>query len=111
MTVVAHPPYFSVSLIKDKSDIIEVFMAEPQAVMNILIEYNFQDAFKKWQKHWRRCIHFTSRRMMVAIRLKVSFNQMAAQILEIMDDFVYYLVSNLSENTQFKPALKGCSNT
>jgi hypothetical protein len=28
-----------------------------------------------------------------------------------MDDFVYYLVSNLSENTQFKPALKGCSNT
>jgi hypothetical protein len=26
-------------------------------VLNTLIEHNFQDAFKKWQKHWERWIH------------------------------------------------------
>jgi hypothetical protein len=27
-----------------------------QAMLNILTEHNSQDAFKKWQKHWERCI-------------------------------------------------------
>jgi hypothetical protein len=35
-------------------DIIEIIEAESQAVLNTLIEHNFQDAFKKWQKHWER---------------------------------------------------------
>jgi hypothetical protein len=30
--------------------------AESQAVLNILTEHDFQDAFKKWQKSWERCI-------------------------------------------------------
>jgi hypothetical protein len=37
-------------------DIIEVFKAESQAVLNTLTEHDFQDAFKKWQKRWERCI-------------------------------------------------------
>jgi hypothetical protein len=28
-----------------------------QAVPNILREHNFQDAFKKWQKHWEYWIY------------------------------------------------------
>jgi hypothetical protein len=38
-------------------DTIEMIEAESQAVVNILTEYDFQDAFKKWQKHWEWCIH------------------------------------------------------
>jgi hypothetical protein len=30
--------------------------AELQAVLNTLTEHDFQDAFKKWQKHWEWCI-------------------------------------------------------
>jgi hypothetical protein len=30
--------------------------AESQAVLNTLTEQDFQDAFKKWQKHWEQCI-------------------------------------------------------
>jgi hypothetical protein len=26
-------------------------------VLNTLTELDFQDAFKKWQKCWERCIH------------------------------------------------------
>jgi hypothetical protein len=32
-------------------DTIEVMEAESQAVLNILMEHDFQDAFEKWQKH------------------------------------------------------------
>jgi hypothetical protein len=32
-------------------DITEVIEADLQAVLNTLTEHNFQDAFKKWQKH------------------------------------------------------------
>jgi hypothetical protein len=31
--------------------------AELQAVLNTLTKHDFQDAFKKWQKRWERCIH------------------------------------------------------
>jgi hypothetical protein len=37
-------------------DTIEVIEAELQAVLNTLTEHVFQDAFKKWQKHWERCV-------------------------------------------------------
>jgi hypothetical protein len=30
--------------------------AESQAMPNTLTEHDFQDAFKKWQKHWEWCI-------------------------------------------------------
>jgi hypothetical protein len=30
--------------------------AESQAVPNTLTEQDFQEAFKIWQKRWRRCI-------------------------------------------------------
>jgi hypothetical protein len=30
--------------------------AESHAVLNVLTERDFQDAFKKWQKHRERCI-------------------------------------------------------
>jgi hypothetical protein len=52
---------FYVSLVEDKLkgrhfDTIEVIDAELQAVLNTLTEHDFQDAFKKWQKRWERCI-------------------------------------------------------
>jgi hypothetical protein len=31
---------------------VEVIEVESQAVLNILTEHDFQDAFKKWQKRW-----------------------------------------------------------
>jgi hypothetical protein len=37
-------------------DTTEVIEAESQAVLNTLTKQDFQDAFKKWQKHWERCI-------------------------------------------------------
>jgi hypothetical protein len=33
-----------------------VIEAESQAVLNILTEHEYQDAFKKWQKRWKRFI-------------------------------------------------------
>jgi hypothetical protein len=69
MTVDPHPPYspdlalcyfslFPQLRIKRKGcrfDTIEVIEAESQAVLNTLTEHDFQDAFKKWQKHRERC--------------------------------------------------------
>jgi hypothetical protein len=37
-------------------DTIWVTEAELQDVLNTLREYNFLDAFKKWQKGWEQCI-------------------------------------------------------
>jgi hypothetical protein len=34
----------------------KVIEAEPQEVLNTLTEHDFQNAFKKWQKRWKRCI-------------------------------------------------------
>jgi hypothetical protein len=36
-------------------DTIEVIEAESQGVLNTLTEHDFQDAFKKWQRHWEWC--------------------------------------------------------
>jgi hypothetical protein len=38
-------------------DTTEVTEAESQAVLNTLTKNDFEDAFKKWQKHWEQCIH------------------------------------------------------
>jgi hypothetical protein len=59
MTVVPHPPYFSLFTrlkIKLKGrhfDTIEVIEAKWQAVLKTLTE---RDGFKKWQKRWEQCI-------------------------------------------------------
>jgi hypothetical protein len=37
-------------------DTIVVIKAESQVVLNTHTEHNFQDAFKKCQKRWERCI-------------------------------------------------------
>jgi hypothetical protein len=37
-------------------DTTAVIKAESQVVLNTLTEHEFQDAFKKWQNHWQRCI-------------------------------------------------------
>jgi 23S rRNA maturation mini-RNase III len=56
ITVVLHPPYFSLFpclKIKMKGlhfDTTEVIEAESQAVLNTLTEHDFKDAFKNWQK-------------------------------------------------------------
>jgi hypothetical protein len=59
-----HPPYFSLFLlpkilVKLKGrhfDTIEVTEAKSQAVVHTLAKHDFQETFKKWQKHWERCI-------------------------------------------------------
>jgi hypothetical protein len=57
-----HPPHFSVlprfkTELKGRLfDTIEVSEAESQEVLNTLTEHDFQDAFKKCQKHWQQCI-------------------------------------------------------
>jgi hypothetical protein len=65
MTVVPHPPYFSlfpqlkidVKLRARHFGTIEVMETELQAVLNTLSEHDFQDAIKKWQKRWEWCKH------------------------------------------------------
>jgi hypothetical protein len=62
MTVVPHLIYFplfpqlKIKLKGRQSDRIEMIEAESQAVLNTLAEHDFQDAFKKWQRHWEQCI-------------------------------------------------------
>jgi hypothetical protein len=72
-------------------DTIEVIEAETQVALNTLTEHDFQDAFKKWQKHWDWCIRceWTTSWLMVAIKPKVSFYQMAAPVPEFMVSFLY----------------------
>jgi hypothetical protein len=84
MAVIPHPLCLSVFPIQDET--IEVFAAEPQAVLNTLTEHVFQDAFKDWQKLRERyiCTEGASS-VMVASRFKVSFDQMAVPVPEIMD--------------------------
>jgi hypothetical protein len=63
MAVVPHPPYLTlfprlnIILKGCHFDTTEVIEAELQGVMNTLTEHDSQDAFKKWQKRWVRCIH------------------------------------------------------
>jgi hypothetical protein len=80
MTVVTHPPYFSVSPIEDKLkgrhfDTIGVIMAESQSVLNILTEHDFQDAFKNGRSAGNGAYSQkgTTSRVMMANMPKVSF--------------------------------------
>jgi hypothetical protein len=52
MTVVPHP----FRLKRRHFDITEVIEVEPQKVLNTPTEHDFQNAFKKLQKHWELCI-------------------------------------------------------
>jgi hypothetical protein len=59
--VVPHPPYFLFPRLKIKLkgchfDTTGAIEAESQAVLNTLREHDLQDAFRKWQKCWERCI-------------------------------------------------------
>jgi hypothetical protein len=56
-------------------DTIEAIVAESQTVLNSVTEYDFQDAFIKWQERWEGAYarKVTTSRAMVAIRPKVSF--------------------------------------
>jgi hypothetical protein len=47
--------------------------AELQAALYILTEHDFQDAFKKWQKHWDWCIRIegATSRVVLTSRPKV----------------------------------------
>jgi hypothetical protein len=73
-------------------DTIEVIEAELHAVLNTLTEHDFQDAFKKWQKRWERCIHAEGdyfRGWWWAVGPKLVFDQMATPVPEIMDTTSY----------------------
>jgi hypothetical protein len=61
--------------------------AESQAVLNPLPEFNFQDAFKNDRSAGNGAYgrKGTTSRVMVARMPKISFDQMAAPVLEIMD--------------------------
>jgi hypothetical protein len=49
-------PRLKIKLKGRSFDTFEVIEAESEAVMNTLIELDFHDAFKKWQKRWEQCI-------------------------------------------------------
>jgi hypothetical protein len=75
-----HAPTFLFRLSKIKLeghhfDTLEVIEAESQVGLNTLIEYNFQDAFNKWQNIWEWYLHGkgTTSRLIVASRPKVRF--------------------------------------
>jgi hypothetical protein len=99
VTVVPHPLYFSLfPLLKKKLkgrhfDTIEVIETESQAVMNTITEHDFQDAFQNLRRsgNGAQARKGTTSRVMVARRSKVSFDQMAAQVPEIMVGFLIYL--------------------
>jgi hypothetical protein len=57
-------------------DTAEVFEAESQAVLNTLPEQNFQDAFKKWQKCWERCMLRTSYDSILNYCMTMLFNSL-----------------------------------
>jgi hypothetical protein len=81
MTVVHHPPYFSLFLrLKTKLkcsyfDRIKVIEAESQAALNTLREHDFQAAFKNDRSSWNYAYarKGTTARVMVASRPRVSF--------------------------------------
>jgi hypothetical protein len=61
--------------------------AELQPVLKTLTEHDFQDTFKKWQQ-WEQCIHVEGEYFEGdgGQFPKVSFDQTAASVPEILDD-------------------------
>jgi hypothetical protein len=76
MTVVPHPPYFSllprlkIKLKNRHFDTTEVIRAESQAVLNTLTEQDFQNGFKKFRRAGNGADMWS---VMVASRPKVRF--------------------------------------
>jgi hypothetical protein len=77
----------SVHIWGDTFDTYEVVEAESQAVLNTLTEHDFQDAFKKCQKHWERCILAEGVASNPSKPVSLVFDQMTAPVPEIMDDY------------------------
>jgi hypothetical protein len=81
MTVVPHPPYFSlfprlkIKLEDRHFDIIEVNDSESQAMLNTLTEHDFQDAFKNGKSAGSGAYSWngTASMVMAVGRPKVSF--------------------------------------
>jgi hypothetical protein len=71
-------------------DTIEVIEAELQAELNIITEHDFQDALKKYQKHWEQYI-CSEGHYLEGDGPKLVFDQIAATVLEIMDSYLYIL--------------------
>jgi hypothetical protein len=74
MAVVSHPPYhrfprFKIKLDDRQFDTTEVIETESQAMLNTHTEHDFQDAFKKCQKRWERCISTEGTTSRVAVAL------------------------------------------
>jgi hypothetical protein len=70
-------------------DIVEGTEAGSQAVLNTLTEHDFQTAFKNGTSTGNGAYeqNETTSRVMVVSRTKVSFDQMAASVSEIIDSF------------------------
>jgi hypothetical protein len=47
---------FKIKLKGSHFDTTEMIEAESQALLNVLTEHEFHNAFKKWQKRWKWCI-------------------------------------------------------
>jgi hypothetical protein len=73
----------------------EVIEAESQALLNTLTEHNFQYTFKKWQKRLGT-MHTPGMGLPDGrcwpVDPKVVFDQIAASVLEIMDDSLTRIV-------------------
>jgi hypothetical protein len=99
MTVVPHPPYSPDLVPCDYSisrhfDAIEVIEAELQAVLGTVTEHGFRMNLKNGKRAGNGAYvrEGIASRAIVVSRPKVSFDQMTAPILHIMDiDVVYVL--------------------
>jgi hypothetical protein len=65
--------------------------AKSREVMNTFTEREFQDAYKKWQKQWERCIRAEEGYFegVVTVGPKLVLGQMAAPVPEIIDGSLY----------------------
>jgi hypothetical protein len=70
---------------------VEVMEAELQAVLNTLTEHGYHDAFRNGRRGGNSAYarKGTASKVTVGSRPKVSFDQMAAPVPEIMDGYLY----------------------
>jgi hypothetical protein len=96
MTIASHPPYFSLfsglkMKLKDLHfDTTKVIETVSQAVLNTLTEHDFRISLKMaepWNSAY--ALERTISRVVVASRLKFSFDHMAVPVPEIMDCSLY----------------------
>jgi hypothetical protein len=60
-------------------------------VLNTIIEHDFQDAFRKWYKSAGNGAYRGKGTTSKTCKSKVSFDEMAAPVPEMMDDVYTYL--------------------